>query len=363
MKQVCIYCERASSGGNLWCLESYCSLDSKPLVLDYGETLADLTISKTVAVLHASTIYEATRGEEKVLLKVAHPGFHERLKREANFLVRSQLKQQHPMLPTLLAAHEQADVGAYPYGKTVLQGNTLYYTIFKHEDGDLLRGMLLKNPQPWFQHAGWIAISLADVLGMMHQNQVLHLALSPDVVLVRFDKERIPRVLLLDLGAVTQPQDVAQQWQPEFVPTAYIAPELIRPKDRKVGAFSDVYGVGLILYEMLAGRPVYDYRLRADEMIRNDVLNTQPAQLNRSDLKDVPQLTMQAISKEYQQRPREIVTLGGELLKSFPPVPKEKPEKQFNWRTFAIVVGAAMAIALLLIFAVSVGDVALEFMG
>lgn len=359
MKQVCILCERSSSGGNLWCLESYCSVDNKPFVLDYGETLGELTIDKTVAVLRASTLYEAERNGERVLLKVAHPGFQERLKREATFLA----GVSHPMLPTVLPAYGQADATAYPYGKTVLQGRTLYYSVFEALQGDLLRGWLLKNPQPWFQHAGWIAIGLCEVLGVMHQNNRLHLCLSPEIVMVRFDLDMTPRVTLLDLGAVAEPKLVAQHWRSEFVPTAYVAPELIRPNNRRVGTFSDVYGVGLMLYEMLAGVPAHNYRLRADEMIRNDVLNSPIKPLSRPDLTGIPDITMQAVDKTYKNRQKEIVALASQLLGIFPPLPKEREERKFNWRTFTIVVASLMAIMLLVILAAAIGETALGITG
>lgn len=343
----------------MWCLESYCSVDNKPFVLDYGETLGELTIDKTVAVLHASTLYEADRNGERMLLKVAHPGFQERLKREATFLA----EVKHQMLPTLLPAYAQADVKTYPYGKTVLQGATLYFAVFEFAAGDLLRDWLLKNPQPWFQHAGWIAIGLSEVIGMMHQQNRLHLCVAPETVLLRFDQDQVPRVMLLDLGAVTEPQDVAKHWRQEFVPTAYVAPELIRPNNRRVGTFTDVYGIGLLLYEMLAGGPAYDFRMRADEMIRNDVLNTPIKLLNRNDLSGVPTIAMQAVDKTYQQRQPDIVTLASQLLSVFPTLPKERAERKFNWRTFTIVVASLMAITLLIILAAAIGETALSLTG
>jgi serine/threonine protein kinase len=334
------------------------------MVLDYGESLADLSITRAIAVMSTSTVYEAMRGEEKVLLKVAHNGYQDRLKREAIFLADLQMSgQKHPMLPHLLPAHEEADLKLYPYGKSVFQNQTLYYSLFSFTDGDLLKGMLLKNPQPWFQHAGWIVISLSDVLGLMHQNGRLHLCLSPESIYIRFDKERIPRPMLLDLGAVVEPKDVNTHWHHSFLPTAYVAPELIRTQNRRVGVFTDVYGVGMILYEMLAGRPAYDHRLRSDEVIRRDILQRPPAKMNRPDLKGVPQVAEKAISKDFSQRQPDILTLASQLLASFPPVPKEKKERKFNWNTFAVIVGAAMVIALLMVLALSLSDAAAAITG
>ncbi|MBK8932986.1 MAG: hypothetical protein IPM76_11850 [Chloroflexi bacterium] len=83
MKQICIHCGRKSTGGSLWCQESYCSIDNMVTVFDYGETVGDLNIVKLLAVLRTSSIYEAERQGQKVLLKIAHAGFQERLKREA----------------------------------------------------------------------------------------------------------------------------------------------------------------------------------------------------------------------------------------------------------------------------------------
>ena len=359
MKQVCIHCGRKSIGGSLWCQESYCSIDNMVTVFDYGETVGDLNIVKLLTVLRASTIYEAERRGQKVLLKIAHTGYQERLKREAAFLMQlQQNKQFHPMLPRLLPAHIQADISRYPYGKTVSHEQTLYYTIYDYAEGDFLTGILLKNPQPWYQHAGWITISLADVIALMHQNQVLHLCLCPEIVFIRFDKEGIPRPILMDLGAVSNPQQVSGNWNRRYVPAAYVAPELIRKSGGSVGAATDVYGLSLLLHEMLAGQPAYAYRLRADEDIYHDVLNQDPAPMNRADLRNVPDITARGISKNYQSRQPDVLTLAQELLATFPPVPKEKKARRINWRTVAVVIATAFVVTLLIAMALALSEAA-----
>ncbi len=328
-------------------------------VFDYGETIGELNIVKPLTVLRSSTIYEAERGSEKVLLKVAHESFQERLKREAIFLMQlQQSKKLHPMLPNLLPAHTQADITQHPYGKTVFNEQTIYYCIFTFIEGDFLNNILLKNPQPWYQHAGWIAISLADVIALMHQAQKLHLSLSPESILIRYDKAGIPRPVLMDLGSVTEPANIRQNWNRHYVPPAYIAPEMLGRTGGKVGPATDVYGLGLVLYEMLAGRPTYSYRLRPDEDIYRDVLDAEPAQINRADLQNVPQIANRAISKDYQSRQPDIVKLAQELLSVFPPVPKEPKDRRINWRVIGVVLGVTLAISLLIAMAVSLAEFA-----
>lgn len=359
MKQICIHCGRKSIGGSLWCQESYCSVDNMVVAFDYGEAVGDLNIVKLLSVLPASSVYEAERQGQKVLLKIAHAGYQERLKREANFLMQAQQsKQQHPMLPRLLPAHIQADISKYPYGKTVSHEQTLYYTIYEHVEGDFLSGILLKNPQPWYQHAGWITISLADVIALMHQNQVLHLCLSPEIVFIRFDKEGVPRPILMDLGAVSDPQNVSRNWNRRFVPAAYVAPELIRKSGGSVGAATDVYGLSLIIYEMLAGQPAYPFRLRAAAEVYHDVLHEAPRPLNRTDLRTVPEIAARGISKEYQNRPPDVLTFAHDLLAAFPPVPKEKKARRVNWQKVGIVIATLFLVTLLIAMAVALNEAA-----
>ena len=87
MKQACLLCERTSLDGNLFCQESYCPAEMSPTILDAGEWFGDVEIVKPIIVLRSSVLYEARHQKKRVLLKVAHPGFHskERLKREAEF--------------------------------------------------------------------------------------------------------------------------------------------------------------------------------------------------------------------------------------------------------------------------------------
>lgn len=258
MKRVCTVCQRVSVDGNLWCQEPDCPAGNMPLIFDYGEWLGDIKVVRLLRVLRTSAIYEAERDKEQVLLKVAHPGCQDQLRREARVLLELAAHQQHPMLPVLLPAYQQMDLKQRPYGKTMFRDEAKYYEVFAHAQGEFLRDLLLKNPQPWYQHAAWMTISLADAIAFLHlRGKVLHLNLTPDVIYVRTDKEGIPRPLLLDLGMLGDPTGIDPAWVRRYGVPAYTPPELIA-RDGPVGYASDVYGLGLVLYEMLAGKPPFE---------------------------------------------------------------------------------------------------------
>jgi len=354
MKQVCLHCSRQAPVGNLWCQEAFCAVDDKPILLEPGESLGEVEILRPVAVLRTSVVYEAQRAQQPILLKVSHDGLQERLKREAAFLLElGRRKIHHPALPVLLPAYDQADLASYPYGKAVLRGQTFYYTALDNLPGETLHDFLQRNPQPWYRHAAWLVLAVADAVAFMHSAQHLHLCLSPECILVRNDLQGIQRPLLIDLGAVTRPEDFERNWERSFVPSAYLAPELLSETARRFGAFTDVYGLGLIFYEMLAGRPAYDARLRSDAEVHQDILDLAPPTLERADLRNLPQIAGKAISRDYRLRPQNVIAFAKEIQANLPSVPKEKQPRRINWRTVAVVLSAAMAVTLLLVLALS----------
>ena len=351
MRHICTRCFRTSVDGNLWCQEKYCPAEDSPEILEHGDVIGDMEVVNLVSVLRTSALYEARRGSERILVKIAHAGFQEKLKREAKLLYDLQAKRRHPTLPILLPAYEGASLKDLPYGKTVYAGKTRYYEVFEFVGGETLRALLVKNPTPWYQTVGWVMLALADVVAYLHQAGRLHFCLSPDMVLVRYDNRGIPRAVLFDLGLADTAQNLVGTWDKHFVAAEYIAPELIEMKG-KIGPATDVYGLGMVLYEMLAGRPAFDYRLGRDEDVYLDILNKTPPPTGRTDLKNIPQAAERAISKDYSARQPDVINLAAELQANMPRLPVERRPFQVNWRMVAILTGAAMVISLLLALAV-----------
>ena len=79
MKRVCTHCERVSTDGNLWCQNRDCPSGTLTAVFDYGERLGDIEIVHLMRIFRMSALYEARRGTDQILLKVAHDGCQDQL--------------------------------------------------------------------------------------------------------------------------------------------------------------------------------------------------------------------------------------------------------------------------------------------
>lgn len=352
MKRICQRCNVISQDFNLWCQEKYCPAENATEIFDDGEWFGPIEIIQPIVIARSAIVYHARRGAEEILLKIANVGCEEKLRFEANTFLQLAKTGQHPLLPVLLPAHPQGSIENHPYGWTVINGRLKYYEVFQYADGTILRNLLLNNPQPWYQHAGWIILSISDVLLYLHKAGKLHLCLNPDVILVRFDKKGIPRPMLLDLGVGNSGQNIFEIWNANYNLPAYTAPEIADGRTG-VGPATDVYGMGMLLYEMLAGRPAVEYHLKKDNAVTRNVLDGDVRPSGRIDLKNIPQIAEKAISRQYNQRFKDMLTFAQALQPNFPPIPAERKPFKINWRMIFIVLGSLLAISLLLLLAFS----------
>lgn len=362
MKYTCLQCERTSNNPNLYCQETYCPAEQSPILLDFGEWIGDIEIVKMVTVLHTAVVYEAMHSNEKVYLKVAHPGQEhtERLKREALFLH----GQSHEMLPKLRPAYAGTTTKTDPYGKTMLGGHLLYFYLFDFWPGYPLRDILSKNPQLWINHVGWITIGLAEVVNRIHLHKYYHFGLTPEGILIEFDDDEVntPRILLVDLGIVSTGQELGSNWYPLVAPSAYTAPELLSPDqiEAQPGFGTDVYGVGLILYELLIGEPAFAYAYRSEEDVRRMVAGASQRIniMSRSeDVASIAAIAQQAVNPKFHQRQPDVATLAHQLIGYFGKIPEKKKKRPWpKTSTILVTIAAILVLAFLVTFAISIGN-------
>ncbi len=186
----------------------------------------------------ASVVFLGHRGGQPVALKIydtsrgaVSPAMVARFYREAAQLAR--LSQ-----------------GALPRVYHVGRAQGIPYIVLEHLAGGSLSRRLARGRLPEDEVVR-LGVTMADTLAIVHRNHIVHRDLKPGNIL--FDAHGGPR--LIDFGFAHRHQT---QVRSEAIGTfVYAAPEqtgmLARPIDRR----SDLYSLGVVLYECLAGRPPF----------------------------------------------------------------------------------------------------------
>lgn len=361
MRKVCLYCERTSSDDNLLCQEVYCPAETSPLLLEAGERLGEIEIVRPLALQRSGALYEVRQGQRQVLLKAAHPGSShtDRLKREAKFLNDSAVRQERePGLPRLIPPYLRASGATDPYGRVTVQGQLLYYCLFEHFAGVPLRDLMLERPQLGIYDVGWLVMGLSQTVRYLEKKGLYHYGLSPETVLVCFDKGGVPRPVLWDLGIAGTQGELERHWYRGFLLPAYTAPELIDTQRPAASTATDVYGLGLILYELLSGAPAFPYRLRGDKEVLDAVRKAEELRSGRaSDVRKVAALADRAISKAPGARPASASVLIDELRAEVGAPPPPRRNLEVAPRMALIAALALMGLALLILLAYTASEV------
>jgi tRNA A-37 threonylcarbamoyl transferase component Bud32 len=208
-----------------------------------GDTIAErYELEEVVGHGGMSTVYKAHDSllERNVALKVLHQQYNEdedfveRFKREA----RSVAQLQHPNIVTVIDRGEEA-------GRQ--------YIVFEFIDGENLKELVVRKGRLDLRDALEVALEVAHGLAFAHDHGLVHRDVKPQNVLLNGDGRAkvtdfgIARSLDVDHG-VTQTGTILGT-------SNYIAPE--QASGQPVDAQTDVYSLGVVLYEMLTGEPPF----------------------------------------------------------------------------------------------------------
>jgi serine/threonine protein kinase/tetratricopeptide (TPR) repeat protein len=192
----------------------------------------------------------------------------------------------------------------------------LTYTVTELLEGETLRGRLKRSPPDW-RGAAEIAAAIAEGLAPAHFQGIVHRDLKPEnIFLTQFTDGSPGRTVILDFGlARWTPSGVQQE---ETVLTGagvamgtvgYMSPEQVRGE--AAGAASDIFSLGCVLYEMLAGRAPFQRPTPVEALAA--ILRDDPAPLPTALPPELIQLAAECLEKSPERRCRSARIIASSL--------------------------------------------------
>ncbi len=253
------------------------------------EKLDNFRIEKLVARSGMASIYRATdeRNGRAVALKIPHP------EAEADPLLFDRFRREEEIgqkldHPSVMKVYENDG------------GGRQIYMVLEWVDGRLLRQILAEQKKLPIDRAVKIALEICDALEYIHSHGVVHRDLKPENIMVDADDH----IKLIDFGIAgatgMRRLTFAKLTQAMGTPD-YISPEQV--KSKRGDARSDIYALGVMLYEMLTGEVPFHgpnaFAIMNDRLLNNP---PPPRELNPEISPQLQEIIYRAIERNPANR-------------------------------------------------------------
>jgi eukaryotic-like serine/threonine-protein kinase len=213
------------------------------------------------------------------LERITHPQDVEAFRKEARILA----KLDHP---NIVPVH---DVGRMEDGRCFVVSKLL-------EGSDLAIQILLARPS-LRESADLIAI-VAEALHYAHTRGLVHRDIKPANILI----DASGKPCIADFGLALNDDDYGKSGRSAGTP-AYMSPEQAKGEGHRVDGRSDIFSLGVVLYELLAGRR--PFRGDCHSEVKEQIRSTEPRPPRQIDdliPKELERICLKALSKRSSER-------------------------------------------------------------
>ncbi|MBA4184904.1 MAG: protein kinase, partial [Acidobacteria bacterium] len=204
--------------------------------------------------------------------------------------------------------------------------NEMYFLAAEFVEGETLRERLKGSPAN-LKSALEIAIQVASALDAAHRAGIVHRDIKPENVMIRPDG--LVKILDFGIAKLTEKRNetdseaataIMVQTSPGMIigTAAYMSPEQARGK--QIDARTDIFSFGVMLYEMLAGKPPFDGENAMD--VIGSILNKEPVPVRRQ-MPEVPQEIERIINKALRKDREERYQTAKDFLSDLKEISQE----------------------------------------
>ncbi|MGO9336071.1 MAG: serine/threonine-protein kinase [Terracidiphilus sp.] len=269
------------------------------ITLEAGDTLDHYRLERLVARTGMATLFKATdmRDGRPVAIKVPHPEMEADPVLVERFCREQEIGQEldHPGVVKTFDGEERSRL----------------YMVIEWVDGRLLRAILNEERKLPIERAINFALQILDALDTMHKHGVVHRDLKPENIMV--DAE--DRIKLIDFGIALR-EDARRLTFVDMTATLgtpdYISPEQV--KGQRGDQRSDIYSLGVMLYEMLTGEPPFTGPNPLAVMNERVLHDPEPARRRRPEISpELNEILNRALERDPRRRYQTASEMAWEL--------------------------------------------------
>jgi len=253
-----------------------------------GDTLDHYRIESLVARSGMASIFRAVDLDTgtPVAIKLPHPEM------ECDPVLFDRFQREQEIGATLDHPHVMKVAPA--------DGHSRIYMVMEWVEGRLLRKVLIETKKMPVERAVKIALDIAEALDYIHTHGVVHRDLKPENIMVNADGD----IKLIDFGIAgkegSRRLTFAKLSQVMGTPD-YISPEQV--KGKRGDGRSDIYALGVMLYEMLTGEVPFKgpnaFAIMNDRLLNNPV---PPREINPAISPQLQEIIYRAMEREPRNR-------------------------------------------------------------